>query len=80
VTLDTAQYVKGLEGQYLLLVGNYQGAQSEQDEAVQRLLRESRGSRFKALERGSHFAPMEYPDLVLKEVRQYLDEVPTVKD
>jgi pimeloyl-ACP methyl ester carboxylesterase len=80
VTLDTAQYVKGLEGQYLLLVGNYQGAQTEQDEAVQRLLRESRRSRFKALERGSHFAPMEYPDLVLKEVRQYLDEVPTLRD
>ena len=72
--LDTSLYVKNLSGRYLLLVGNYDGAQTAQDEAVQRLLRESPGSRFKALERGSHFAPMEYPDLVLKEIRAFLDE------
>lgn len=80
VTLNTAQYVKNLHGQYRLLVGHYEGAQTAEDEAVQRLLRESRGSSFKALERGSHFAPMEYPDLVLKEIRQYLDEGPAVRD
>jgi len=74
VTLETAEVVKGLSGQYLLLVGNYKGAQTEQDEAVQRLMRESKGSRLKALERGSHFAPMEHPDLVLAEIRQYFDE------
>jgi hypothetical protein len=65
--------VAGLSGQYLLLVGNYEGAQTEQDEAVQRLMRESKGSRFKALKQGSHFAPMEYPDQVLAEIRLFLD-------
>jgi pimeloyl-ACP methyl ester carboxylesterase len=74
VALDTSRFLKGLEGQYLLLVGNYPGAQTEQDQAVQQLLQESKDSRFKALQRGSHFAPMEYPDLVQSEIRQFLDE------
>ena len=74
--LDPSQYVRGLTGQYRLLVGGYQGAQSEQDDAVQRLLGESKGSSFKQLDRGSHFVPMEYPDLVLSEIREYFDETP----
>jgi len=74
VALQTSQVVQGLSGQYLLLVGNYEGAQTEQDEAVQRLMRESKDSRFKALKQGSHFAPMEYPDQVLAEIRLFLDE------
>jgi hypothetical protein len=73
VTLETARVVAGLSGQYLLLVGNYEGAQTEQDEAVQRLMRESKGSQFKTLKQGSHFAPMEYPDQVLAEIRLFLD-------
>jgi hypothetical protein len=80
VSLDTSKFLKGLKGQYLLLVGNYPGAQTEQDQAVQQLLRESRGSRFKALEQGSHFVPMEYPDLVLGETRQFLDEGQSAHD
>ena len=71
--LDPSQYVRGLTGQYRLLVGGYQGAQSEQDDAVQRLLGESTGSSFKQLDRGSHFVPMEYPDLVLSEIREYFE-------
>ena len=74
--LDPSQYVCGLTGQYRLLVGGYQGAQSEQDDAVQRLLGESKGSSFKQLDRGSHFVPMEYPDLVLSEIREYFDGTP----
>jgi pimeloyl-ACP methyl ester carboxylesterase len=80
VSLDTSRFLKGLQGQYLLLVGNYQGAQTEQDQAVQQLLQESKGSRFKALPQGSHFAPMEYPDLVLGEIRQFLDGGQSVHD
>ena len=62
-----------MQGQYRLLVGHYDGAQTAGDEAVIRLLRESQNSSFKTLERGSHFAPMEHPDLVLREIRDYLD-------
>ncbi|MFQ6028067.1 MAG: alpha/beta fold hydrolase [Dehalococcoidia bacterium] len=72
--LDTSLYVKGLQGRYRLLVGNYEDAQTEQDEAVKRLRRESRNFSFKALAKGSHFVPMEYPDLVLEEIRAFLDE------
>lgn len=74
--LDPSQYVRGLTGQYRLLVGGYEGAQSEQDDAVQRLLSESKGSSFKKLDRGSHFVPMEHPDLVLSEIREYFDGTP----
>jgi len=74
--LDPSKYVKGLTGKYLLLVGGYQGAQSEQDDAVQRLFSESKGSTFKQLDRGSHFVPMEYPDLVLSEIREYFEGTP----
>ncbi len=73
VTLETSQVLLGLSGEYLLLVGNYEGAQTEQDAAVQHLMRESGGFRLKALERGTHFVPMEYPDLVLSEIRAFLD-------
>lgn len=72
-SLNPGDYVKNLQGQYLLLVGNYEGAQTAQDQAVQRLIKESRGSQFQALERGSHFVPMEHPDLVLREIRRFLD-------
>jgi len=74
--LDPAHYVSRLAAQYLLLVGGYEGAQSEQDDAVQRLLDESKGSTFKQLDRGSHFVPMEYPDLVLSEIREYFEGTP----
>ena len=80
-SLDVSTYVKSLEGQYLLLAGNYPGAQAREDPGVQQLLQESRGSQFTALERGSHFVPMEHPDLVLGAIRRFLDQPgPAVQD
>ena len=73
VELDTSKVIRGLGGEYLLLVGDYEGAQTPQDAAVQHLTRESNGFRVKELGAGSHFVPMEHPALVLKEIRNYID-------
>jgi pimeloyl-ACP methyl ester carboxylesterase len=71
--LDTSQVLHGLGGEYLLLVGDYKGAQTPQDAAVQRLTQETKGFQLKELGAGSHFVPMEHPDLVLKEIRNFID-------
>lgn len=72
--LDTSVVLRGLGGEYLLLVGDYDGAQTPQDAAVQRLTRETKGFQVKELGAGSHFVPMEYPGLVLKEIRNFIGQ------
>ena len=71
--LDTSKVLRGLGGEYLLLVGDYKGAQTPQDAAVQHLTRETKGFQLKELGAGSHFVAMEFPDLVLKEIRNFID-------
>ena len=71
--LDTSRVLRELGGEYLLLVGAYQGAQTPQDAAVQHLSKESRGLTVRELGAGSHFVPMEHPDLVLKAIRDFID-------
>ena len=71
--LDTFKVLHGLGGEYILLVGDYKGAQTPRDEAVQHLIRETKSFRFKGLGAGSHFVPMEHPALVLKEIRSFID-------
>ncbi len=71
--LDTSQILRGLGGEYILLVGDYKGAQTPQDAAVQHLERETKGFQVKELGAGSHFVPMEHPALVLKEIRNFID-------
>ena len=71
--LDTSQVLHGLGGEYLLLVGDYKGAQTPQDAAVQRLTQETKGFQLKELGAGSHFVPMEHPALVVKEIRNFID-------
>ena len=56
-----------------LLVGAYDGAQSADDAAVKHLTREAKGFQLKELGAGSHFVPMEHPDLVLKAIREFID-------
>tara|TARA_B100000029_G_scaffold489796_1_gene547923 strand:- start:3208 stop:4062 length:855 start_codon:yes stop_codon:yes gene_type:complete len=72
--LDTAKVLRGLGGEYRLLVGAYKGAQTSQDAAVLHLEKETRGFTVKELGAGSHFVPMEHPDLVLKEIRNFIEE------
>ena len=73
VELNTAKVLKGLGGEYVLLVGAYDGAQTPQDAAVLHLQKETKGFQVKELGAGSHFVPMEHPDLVLKEIRNFID-------
>ena len=72
--LDTFKVLRGLGGEYILLVGDYEGAQTPQDDAVRHLTRETKGFQLKKLGAGSHFVPMEHPALVLKEIRNYVDQ------
>ncbi len=71
--LDTEQVLRGLGGEYILLVGDYKGAQTPEDAAVQHLTRETKGFQLKELGAGSHFVPMEHPALVLREIRNFID-------
>ena len=72
--LDTSKVLRELGGDYILLVGEYKGAQTLQDAAVQHLIRETKGFQLKELGSGSHFVPMEHPALVLQEIRNFIDE------
>ena len=72
--LDTSQVLRGLGGEYILLVGDYKGAQTPQDAAVRHLQQETKGFQLKELGAGSHFVPMEHPALVLKEIRNFIDQ------
>lgn len=78
--LDTSPYLKGLTGNYSLLLGNYPGAQKPEDEGVQQFLREVESARVKTLDQGSHFVPMEYPELVLNDIRQFFNGGHSGKD
>ena len=71
--LNPPEILKGLGGDYLLLVGEYDGRQMEQDAGVQHLVREAHSFRLKPLGKGSHFVPMEHPDHCLAEIRQFFD-------
>ena len=71
--LNPPEILKGLGGDYLLLVGEYDGRQTEQDDAVQHLMKEARGFNLKPLGCGSHFVPMEHPDHCLAEIRKFFD-------
>jgi len=70
--VNDAVYIERLTGQYLLLLGDYPTGQKVDDTGVQNFLKMVAGSRVKAMGCGSHFIPMEYPDLILEEIRGFL--------
>ena len=70
--VNDAVYIERLTGQYLLLLGDYPTGQKVDDTGVQNFLKTVAGSRVKAMGCGSHFIPMEYPDLILREIRGFL--------
>ena len=72
--LNTSKVLCGLRGEYILLVGNYKGAQTPENAAVQHLTKETKGFQLKELGAGSHFVPMEHPCLVLNEIRNFIDK------
>ena len=74
--LDPTPYLQNLAGDYLLLLGdtgNYPDAAARDSAEIQYFLQQAQGAQVKTLPKGSHFVAMEYPDLVLAEIRQYLD-------
>ena len=73
-SLDIIPYLPYVKGQYLLLLGNYSGpqAQSPDPEGVRHFLRSLKGATVKQMGVGTHFLPMEYPDLVIPEIQSYL--------
>lgn len=71
-SLDVTEYFKqGLQGEYLLLLGSYPGCQTLQDGGVRRFLELVDSSTVKPVGTGSHFLPMEHPQLVLAEIRGF---------
>ncbi len=75
-SLDPTPYLEGLDGQYLLLLGdsgNYPDAAARNNAEIKYFLRQVRGARLETLPKGSHFVAMEYPNLVLAATRRYLD-------
>lgn len=71
-TLDSSPYVIGLRGDYLILLGNYPGAQTLDDAGIQEFIRETGSAEITVAPRGSHFLPMEEPDWVTNEVLAFL--------
>ena len=69
--LQVSSYLKGLEGAYLLLLGNYPGSQTLKDEGVRRFLKLVKNVRVELMGRGSHFLPMERPAAVLREIQAF---------
>ena len=72
--LQVTPYIKGLTGRYLLLLGSYPEAQTLQDTGVRRFLESVEGAKVKPLGVGSHFLPMEHPDLVLSEIQSFFQD------
>lgn len=74
--LDPTPYLKGLTGEYLLLLGytgNYPDEEARSSDEIKHFLNEVKGARMETLPSGSHFVAMEDPDLVLSSARRYLD-------
>lgn len=72
-SLNVEDYLeRGLAGSYLLLLGDYPGCQKLEDEGVRRFQQLAHHCQVKPMGTGSHFLPMEYPELVLQEIRGFL--------
>ena len=74
--LNPTPYLKGLAGDYLLLLGNtgnYPDEAARESDEIKYFLDEVQGARMETLPRGSHFVAMESPDIVLASSRRYLD-------
>ena len=74
--LDPTPYLKGLTGDYLLLLGNtgnYPDEAARGSDEIKYFFNEVKGARMETLPRGSHFVAMESPDIVLASARRYLD-------
>ena len=75
--LNSSPYVIGLRGEYLVLLGNYPGAQTPDDAGILEFIREAGTAEVKVAPHGSHFLPMEEPEWVTREILTYFRSRPT---
>ena len=74
--LDMLEYRPRARARYLLLLGDYNGPQAQTPDSVgvRRFLEQVEEARVKPMGVGTHFLPMEYPELTLREIRGFLKE------
>lgn len=66
--LQVEKYLKGLSGDWLLLLADYPGSQRPEDPGIEQFQKLVPGSAVKPMGKGSHFLPMEYPGDVLNAI------------
>ena len=71
--LPVEDYLRGLAGKWLLLLADYPGCQRLDDAGIRQFQELVAGSRVKAMGKGSHFLPMEYPKDVLEAALSWFD-------
>ena len=71
--LPVEDYLRGLAGEWLLLLADYPGCQRLDDAGVRQFQELVAGSQVKAMGKGSHFLPMEYPKDVLEAALSWFD-------
>ena len=79
-SLRVSRYLAGLEGNFLLLLGDYPEGQTLQDLGVRRFRKMVPGARVKPMGMGSHFLPMEHPEEVLAEIQDFFSEGITIAE
>ena len=72
--LAVENYLKGLPGDWLLLLADYPGSQRPEDPGIKRFRKLVRGATIKPMGKGSHFLPMEHPDEVLQTIRRWIGD------
>lgn len=71
--LPIENYLRGLAGDWLLLLADYPGCQRIGDPGIRRFQELAAGAVVKPMGKGSHFLPMEYPDEVLAAALAWFD-------
>ena len=69
--LPVENYLRGLPGDWLLLLADYPGSQRTDDPGIEQFRKLVPGSTVKPMGKGSHFLPMEYPSDVLNAIRDW---------
>ena len=72
--LPIQDYLRGLDGDWLLLLADYPGCQRPDDSGIKEFQGLVAGSSVRAMGKGSHFLPMEYPDAVFEATRSWFDD------
>ncbi len=72
--LPVENYLKGLPGNWLLLLADYPGSQRPDDPGIEQFRKLVPGSTVNPIGKGSHFLPMEYPNEVLNAILDWFGD------